>query len=525
MLGPGDGMAFSDRIELAHEPDFILGRLTVAPSRRELVRDDGEREAVEHRVMQVLIALVRAKGGIVTRDELIMTCWDGRVVGEDAIHRVLSRLRKVANGIGAGSIEIETITKIGYRLTSNGQIEAAAGARLGRRSAGADRATASRPTRRNLLVGAGAAAAGAVGLGAILLRRSRAANAPPAEAKALYERAQALQDSDNDDSLQAIAYLQEAVRIAPDYGEAWGALALAFSMAIEVNEPPDRIAEFKERLAEAARQAERYDPGNLDSEFALDMREDIFGQWTKKERAYRAFIRRAPHHVGGHQSLAWLLMDVGRWHEAVESHRRAKAINPNLPGNRHGLALSLWSAGQLTEAENETEESLRRWPRHVFFWEYKIKILAFTGRPAAALEIVNDRAGRPADYDETLINLWRAFLGALLSRSALDSERAIKVILGNARRVESPPLPEAFECAVLGRSDAAIEMLEGIYLGVGPWAPKGPNPYGRLVTHPLFQPQAKSLWDNPRFSRILDDIGLERYWREAGVQPDFRRTI
>jgi DNA-binding winged helix-turn-helix (wHTH) protein/tetratricopeptide (TPR) repeat protein len=112
-------MSVADRVNLAHEPDFVLGRLTASPSRRELVRDDGEREVIEHRVMQVLIALSKAEGSIVTRDELTMSCWDGRVVGEDAIHRVLSRLRKVANGIGAGSIEIETITKIGYRLTSN----------------------------------------------------------------------------------------------------------------------------------------------------------------------------------------------------------------------------------------------------------------------------------------------------------------------------------------------------------------------------------------------------------------------
>ena len=112
-------MAASDRVELAHEPDFVLGRLTVSPSRRELVRDDGERGVIEHRVMQVLVALSKAEGRIVTRDELIMLCWDGRVVGEDAIHRVISHLRKAASGIGAGSIEIETITKIGYRLTGD----------------------------------------------------------------------------------------------------------------------------------------------------------------------------------------------------------------------------------------------------------------------------------------------------------------------------------------------------------------------------------------------------------------------
>lgn len=515
-------MAVSDRVELAHEPDFVLGRLTVSPSRRELVRDDGEREVIEHRVMQVLIALVRARGGIVTRDELIMSCWDGRVVGDDAIHRVLSRLRKVASGIGDGSIDIETITKIGYRLTSNGsEVAAAAWEPAHKHVAAAGGSPTYRPTRRVLLIGA--LAAGGLGVGAAMLRWGQSTIDPPAEAKALYERAKARQDSDSEDSLQAIAYLQEAIRISPDYGEAWGALALAYSMAIDVNEPPDRVPEFKLRLQEAARQAQRYDPGNLDAEFALAMRRDIFGQWTKMESAYRGFIERAPKHVGGHALLAWLLMNVGRWEEAVNSHRRAKAINPNLPGNRYGLILSLWSAGRLTEADNEIEESIRRWPRHPFFWEYKIKILALTGRPAAALKMVNDLANRPLEFSEADLTIWRAYLAALISRSEADAERALKTILDSALRSDSPPFPEAFECAVLGRSDAALDMLEGIYLGVGAWASKGPNPYGRLVTHPLFQPQAKSLWQNARFNRILAEVGLESYWREAGVKPDYRR--
>ena len=45
-----------------------------------------------------------------------MSCWDGRVVGEDAINRILSRLRAAASGIGAGSFRTETITRVGYRL-------------------------------------------------------------------------------------------------------------------------------------------------------------------------------------------------------------------------------------------------------------------------------------------------------------------------------------------------------------------------------------------------------------------------
>ena len=82
-------------IDLAHEPGFILGGISVRPGLRQLVRDsDGAEEMVEPRVMQVLVALARAKGAIVTRDELIRDCWEGRVVGEDAINRALSRVRR-----------------------------------------------------------------------------------------------------------------------------------------------------------------------------------------------------------------------------------------------------------------------------------------------------------------------------------------------------------------------------------------------------------------------------------------------
>jgi hypothetical protein len=31
------------------------------------------------------------------------------------------------------------------------------------------------------------------------------------------------------------------------------------------------------------------------------------------------------------------------------------------------------------------------------------------------------------------------------------------------------------------------------------------------------------LWPQPDFAALLADIGLERFWRETGITPDFRR--
>src|SRR3546814_18075144 len=78
--------------------------------------DLGAEEIIEPRVMQVLLALAEARSEIVRREDLTERCWEGRIVGEDAINRVLSRLRRVAEGIREDSFRIETITKVGYLL-------------------------------------------------------------------------------------------------------------------------------------------------------------------------------------------------------------------------------------------------------------------------------------------------------------------------------------------------------------------------------------------------------------------------
>lgn len=120
------------RIVLAHEPPFRIGPLAVSPAMRRVAHDDGREDILEQRIMQVLVALVRAEGAVLTREELIDACWDGRIVGDDAINRVMSRLRRLAEGLGKGVLRIETITKVGYRLvTDDGPGAAPAGPAAG----------------------------------------------------------------------------------------------------------------------------------------------------------------------------------------------------------------------------------------------------------------------------------------------------------------------------------------------------------------------------------------------------------
>src|SRR5215469_4901550 len=102
-------------IDLSREGDFSLGALQISPSTREVVRN-GQRETLEPKATQVLVALHQAMGRVVSRDELIARCWDGRIVGEDAINRVIWRLRRLSEADDGANFTIETIAKVGYRL-------------------------------------------------------------------------------------------------------------------------------------------------------------------------------------------------------------------------------------------------------------------------------------------------------------------------------------------------------------------------------------------------------------------------
>ena len=99
-------------IDLAQEPAFRLSGLRVLPTALE-VEQDGRREVLQPRVMQVLVALARRRGEVVSRDELIQLCW-GRVVGDDAVNRCIVLLRHL--GRTYSCFEIATVATIGYRL-------------------------------------------------------------------------------------------------------------------------------------------------------------------------------------------------------------------------------------------------------------------------------------------------------------------------------------------------------------------------------------------------------------------------
>lgn len=100
-------------VDLAQEPSFALGALHVHAAKRQ-VEYGASVETLEPRIMQVLVVLARHRGRVVSRQELIDACWDGRIVVKDALNRCISAIRRLSESYPA--FTITTVARVGYVL-------------------------------------------------------------------------------------------------------------------------------------------------------------------------------------------------------------------------------------------------------------------------------------------------------------------------------------------------------------------------------------------------------------------------
>jgi DNA-binding winged helix-turn-helix (wHTH) protein/tetratricopeptide (TPR) repeat protein len=516
-------------IDLASEPGFHLGELRVDPARL-TVTLGGEAVSIEPRVMMVLVVLANPAGRVVSRDELVHRCWNGRIVGDNALQRVVSRIRHLASTLGG--FEIQTIPKVGYLVRPNATSLSDAAPMPGEAAVeGPPRAVDAllavagehrqpKVLTRRLLIGGIAATLAAAG-GVAVWRSAVSDNANVQAARRLVEKArEADLSAQREGNQQAIAYLKRATELDPDSAEAWGDLALAYQRRMEQS-PDQDLPALAEWTRAAANQALAIDPGRTSAKIALATIPSNFRRWAANERALRALRANEPSHPSLEGALGWLLCDVGRWQDAIACFRRALAFEPFHPGNQIILSWALWGGGQLEEVERLLESAMSLWPRNRTVWQSRFDFLVLTGRPEAALALIDDDSALPVvspDHDPLPRAVLRNFALAMQSGAAADLERAAVQVIG-ARGSLGSHAVVTYLCA-LGHLDPAFELLESRFFGSTTVPP--PGPLSRRKTSILFSAKGAALRKDPRYPRLTRRIGLDDYWQETGTRPDAR---
>ncbi|UAL11922.1 winged helix-turn-helix domain-containing protein [Caulobacter segnis] len=503
-------------IDLARAPDLALGRVLVRPSLRQVIDADDRETLLEPRVMQVLVALARADGAIVSRDDLITACWSGRIVGEDAIHRVISRLRRLADDTRA--FRIETITKVGYRLLVEGAGE------------GASAATLRPPPRfdRRWVVGAAVLAAAVPGAG-LLLGRRWLAPAKPDIAPLIAQAATALQQGTAESNDQAIGLLKRAVELRPDHAEAWGLLAFCYAAASQ-SRAPQFEADLTTRADEAARRAEALEPGEAYARAARIFMTPRLGQWARNERALRDLLAKYPENRFVDIMLSDLLGCVGRWREAATLADSATAVDPPPPAMAHRHVQALWAAGRLEEADRAMTRAFSLYPTHFGVWFTRFHLLLYTGRIREALAQADNVESRPENVDEDNFKQAQLVAGAMLGGAPADVDRAIAYVLAAAGQGAGHAENAIQYACGLGRPETAVRICEAYYFGKG-FKVADVRFSARLKvythannrrTHFLFLPSTAALRAQPAFASLTEALGLDAYWRETQTRPDYQ---
>ena len=518
------------RIDLAQARPMRVGRLQLDPPTRRIRRDDGAEEVVEPRVMQVLLALAEVEGDIVTRDTLTERCWEGRVVGEDAINRVVSRLRRLAEGIGAGSFRLETVTRVGYRLIGEGVV-APVPAAVPEAPAAGPVPLPSRTSRRALIAGAGAAILAVAGGGWLIARHARSGpSVSPEIADLMSQAAVAARQGTADGNATAVGLYRRVTELLPDYAHGWAGLAQAYALSSHAVQP-HLLSGYEARAKQAAARALTLDPDNVDARLALAMLLPRMGHWGDMEQACRKVLAVEPDDFRAAFQLSIAYGSVGRCREQAALLDHVTAIVVPAPALLYQHCQSLWSAGRLDDADRATEEAFRIAPRQFQVWFTRFYLLLYTQRIEQAIAMAADEDNRPTGIDPAEFDKVIAVAHAMQSRDPREIDAVERdQILAAAHKGAGYAENSIQFASWLGRLDTAYRIAEAYYLGRGfsVDAVRFTQQSGAYTTlaerraHVLFLPSTAAMRTDPRFERLVTEIGLERYWRESGSRPDYR---
>lgn len=337
----------------------------------------------------------------------------------------------------------------------------------------------------------------------------------------------------------AIADLEEAVKIAPNFARAWSALASAYAQRQNWFQGAEQMALIDKARA-AASKALEIDP-TLGEPYIVLGRFDPTADWAARGAQFAKGVAAEPNdadvlmlHAG------FWLSDVGQMHEAVRELAQAYEIDPTSQLVLSKYAEALVAAGDIATLEKVITEREAAMPATGLMWQ-AVLVDRLVKRDLAGAAVYRDKLYAALDklasdypgakFDE-LRKVIDQIFEALESNDPAKIEAVLAVMRKNETGGQSAAAQSTFDLALMGRFDLVQEVMAKLYLENGyregnadakmiPVA----YPYDRVPTSFLMHDYFKTLWKEPLFWRIFAAKGLAKYWMDSGQWPDFCQQI
>ena len=299
---------------------YEFGKFRLDVGEHKLMALNGsEKGSIPEKAFQTLVHLVRNRGTLLTKDELLGTVWPDAVVEENNLVKTIYAIRRFLDDMKGDPEYIQTVPKHGYRFVAD--VERIESTDLSKEIGGREE------------------------------RRGSAARSPAYE---LYLRGRVKAGNvEREETEAAIKLLEEAIAIDPNFVEALAQLARSYiRMAFNFSEGPDR-----KRYLENAEVA---------IEGALDLKPDLaeghFARglllWTHTKgfpheqaiQSYKRSLASNPDADETYHQLSMVYGHIGLLDEALEAVGKAIEINPNNTMARFRVSNYLSWQGNYDEA-------------------------------------------------------------------------------------------------------------------------------------------------------------------------------
>jgi protein O-mannosyl-transferase len=155
----------------------------------------------------------------------------------------------------------------------------------------------------------------------------------------------------SDRAPEALAHLETAVRLKPDY---WPARTNLGSALAKLDRPAEAIAQYEIVL--------RAQPGSMKAHNNLGNSLAGAGRYEEAVREFQAALRTEPNAARVHNNLGSALSNLGRLTEAIAEFETAVRLDPSYAEAQGNRGLSLLMAGRMPEAIDALRAATRMQP-------------------------------------------------------------------------------------------------------------------------------------------------------------------
>jgi DNA-binding winged helix-turn-helix (wHTH) protein len=441
---------------------FHFDEFAMDVAERRLLRG-AETVRLSPKAYDVLVALVRQSGRLVTKDELLAQVWPESFVEEGILNVHVAALRKALGDDTRPSTYIETVVRSGYRFIAAVTCDPVHGKP-------STPSAITRPVELYELVGGG---------------RSHLLSGSYFELPS------------------AVNAFRSAIEIDPTYAPAHAGLARAQCLQAVFRVVPHQEA-FTEAKASALR-ALAMDSASADAQVALGT--VLFlseWDWTAAERSLCRALEINPDHTEALLQYGSLQEALGRLDDGLRCKQQALARDPRSPGVLVQIAISYWHQRKYGDTQVWARRALEIDPKHVLATQFITHVYWMVGDVNRLSDWIVSQTAGWVGFEERV---------AVLKQVAADMQQVYATAgLAGFRRfmadqITNPQLDfdillkMAFFRAVLygaaGRLDEAFDCLDQSIADRDP-----------ALVHLAVAPDWDSLRADPRFAECLRSMRL-----------------